>query len=96
MHFCKKAVESEAFDILKDMPTTIVEFIDYGKMTEEEKQRHPSSKTTGGYLKYTRCTHKQKQEWWDKLLYKEKEIIKSIPNFDAAIFKQITGIDVEA
>lgn len=88
--------KSEAFDILKDMPTTIVEFIDYGKMTEEEKQKHPSSKTTGGYLKYTRCTHKQKQEWWDKLLYKEKEIIKSIPNFDAAIFKQITGIDVEA
>lgn len=34
-------------------------------------------------------------KWWDDLTDKEKGIIKSIPNFDPDIFKEITGIDVK-
>lgn len=33
------------------------------------------------------------QDEWDNLSDKKKEIIKSIPNFDAEIFKKCTGID---
>ena len=32
--------------------------------------------------------------WWENMSDENKEIIKSIPNFDAEIFKEITGIEV--
>ena len=35
------------------------------------------------------------QIWWDKITKDNKEIIKSMPNFDKDIFKEITGIEVE-
>ena len=35
-----------------------------------------------------------RQDWYDNLSEQKKLIIKSLPNFDAKIFKQITGIDV--
>ena len=63
------------------------------KMTEEEKEQHPKYKTTGGYLKEldkSKCG----QLWWDNLLDYNKNVIKSLPNFDAEIFKEITGIDI--
>ncbi len=34
------------------------------------------------------------QRWWRSLEQRHQEIILSIPNFDADIFKEITGIDV--
>ena len=33
--------------------------------------------------------------WWDNLTDEEKDIIKSIPNFDPDKFFEITGIRVE-
>jgi len=33
--------------------------------------------------------------FWNSLTKKEKDIIKSIPNFDAKKFKQITGITIK-
>ena len=33
------------------------------------------------------------QKWWDELQDEEKEEVLSLPNFDAAIFKEITGIN---
>ena len=35
-------------------------------------------------------------KWWSELTSREKDVIKNLPNFDAAIFKEITGIDVDA
>lgn len=32
--------------------------------------------------------------WWDKLTEKNKEIIRQIPNFDADVFFDITGVDL--
>ena len=62
-------------------------------MTDEEKAAHPEHLTTGGYLKTvdfkTAC-----QRMWGRLNDEEKEAIKEIPNFDAAVFKEITGIEV--
>lgn len=34
-------------------------------------------------------------KWWAKMSEKDKKIIKSIPNFDAEIFEEITGIKEE-
>lgn len=34
------------------------------------------------------------QRWWGELAFNEQEAIQSIPNFDAEIFKKITGIDI--
>ena len=62
-------------------------------MTDEEKENHPEYKTTGGYLKVldeTECT----QMWWDNANEEVKQCILDLPNFDADIFKECTGIDV--
>ena len=39
---------------------------------------------------------KNMETWWSRLTSREKDVIKNLPNFDAAIFKEITGIDVDA
>jgi hypothetical protein len=62
-------------------------------MTDEEKERHPSHATTGGYLK----TKTLKQAWadmWPNLSDKKKAVFTSLPNFDADKFFKITGIKV--
>ena len=61
-------------------------------MTDEEKEVHPEYKTTGGFLKVL-DTSDCCVRWWESLDEYQRNIIRSIPNFDAAIFKQITGID---
>ena len=62
-------------------------------MTEEEKEKYPSYETTGGYLKT--ISHKEAYKiMWEKLSHREKNEIQRIPNFDARIFQEITGIDV--
>lgn len=62
------------------------------EMTEEEKKAHPKYKTTGGFLK-VQNTSDCCVRWWKSLSESDRDIIRAIPNFDAAIFKQITGID---
>ena len=63
-------------------------------MTDEEKINHPEHKTTGGYLKTvdfkTACGL-----MWDNMTDDEKVAVKDIPNFDADVFKEITGIVVD-
>lgn len=88
-------VNSKARHILDRMPQTIkmCEWISHEEMSNEEKKNNPTYKTTGGYLKV--YTHKANvQEWWDKLDKADKECILGLPNFDKAIFKEITGIEV--
>lgn len=62
-------------------------------MSNEEKTLHPEHKTTGGYLKTvdfkTAC-----KIMWDKLSDDEKQSVKEIPNFNAEVFKEITGIEI--
>ena len=63
-------------------------------MTDEEKVVHPEHETTGGYLKTvdfkTAC-----KMMWAKLRDDEKSAVMQLPNFDAEVFKEITGISVE-
>lgn len=60
-------------------------------MTDEEKQQHPEHETTGGYLKSV-SPQEAYAIMWESLDEKEKDAIRSIPNFDPDIFFEITGI----
>ena len=87
-------LKSGACYLLNQIPDYILEYIEFDDMTDEEKSVHPKAETTGGYLKVINNEGKA-QEWYDDLSDEKKNIIKSIPNFDKVIFKEITGIDVE-
>ena len=68
-------------------------YVIYDKMSDQEKEQHREAKTTGGYLKV--IDNPDVQRWWVSLSDDDKKAILSIPNFDKAIFKEITGIDVD-
>ena len=87
-------LNSDARYLLNQIPKNVVEWIYSSDMTEEEKAAYPTHKTTGGYLKVldeAECG----QLWWGGLSEHKKNIIKAIPNFDAAIFEQCTGIKID-
>ena len=75
---------------IEDFP---LEYVYLPDMTDEEKAAHPEAETTGGYLK-GRTTEDNARKWWAGLSADDRNVILSLPNFDAAIFKEITGIDV--
>lgn len=84
---------SKAKRLLDTISYNALQWVYSDKMTEEEKEQHPKYKTIGGYLKEldkSECG----QLWWDNLSDCDKNVIKSLPNFDAEIFKEITGIDI--
>lgn len=88
-------IQSPARKILNKAPLRN-RYINYEDMTEQEKSEHSSSEINGGYLKILTDEEYEKecQSWWNNLPNSDKNIIKSIPNFDVAIFKEITGIKV--
>ena len=75
---------------IEDCP---LEYVYLSDMTDEEKAAHPEAETTGGYLK-ERTTADNAWKWWAGLSADDRNVILSLPNFDAEIFKEITGIDV--
>lgn len=86
-------IDSDARDLLNQIPKDVVEWIDEEDMTDEEKTAYPTYETIGGYLKVldeSECG----QLWWNELSDCNKQIIKSIPNFDPDIFYKCTGIKV--
>ena len=85
---------SDARYLLNKIPKNVVEWIYESDMTDEEKEKNPTYKTMGGYLKVF-DESESAQIWWDGLSNKNKEIIKSIPNFDAEKFEKCTGIKVD-
>ena len=84
---------SEAKYIMNHCPHKNVEWISKYCMSDKEKTKNPSYKFTGGYLKFENAKE-QAQEWWDRLPDRKKEAVMTLPNFDADIFKKITGIEV--
>jgi len=82
---------STAFRLLNSIDSKPTNWIRSDEMTDEEKDEYPEHKTTGGYLK-TRDNTDCCIEWWDGLSDDDRNIIKSIPNFDAEKFYYITGI----
>ena len=76
---------------LRSVKLELTKWIEY---TEEEKKEDDKKRLIGGYLK--EYSYKEAcANWWDELTEENKEIIKSIPNFDADKFKEITGIKID-
>ena len=87
-------LDSDARYLLNQIPGDVLEYVWFEDMTDEKRAEHPEAEVTGGYLKESHDS-KTVQDWWDTLSEEQKKIIKSLPNFDAEIFKKITGIEVE-
>ena len=87
-------LNSDARYILNCIPSNVLEWIWSDDMTDEEKTEHPEHQVTGGFLKHIE-KETGRQMWWDGLSDHKKEIVLNLPNFDKAIFKEITGIDVQ-
>ena len=84
---------SDAYRLLNRIDFRPTEFIWSDDMTDEEKAAHPEWETTEGHLEkldISECCH----NWWMNLNMDEKRVIQNMPNFDAKIFKEITGIKV--
>ena len=79
--------------LLNEIEDCPLEYVYLTDMTDEEKKAHPEAETTGGYLK-ERTTADNARKWWAGLSADDRNVILSLPNFNAAIFKEITGIDV--
>jgi len=78
-----KAIYSSAFKL--------TEWVEY---SEEEKAQDETKRLIGGYLK-TYSYQEACKNWWENMTEENREIIMSMPNFDAEIFKEITGIEVK-
>ena len=70
-------------------------WIPESEMTTEEKKAEAEFHVRGGYLK----TYEREEAWanyWRDSGEEERQKVLNLPNFDADIFKEITGIDVES
>ena len=89
----RKWRSSDACWVLSSMPISgsMLEYVYFENMTDEEKSAHPEAATTGGYLKVLK-KNESRQIWWDGLSDGSKKAVMSLPNFDKSIFEEITGI----
>lgn len=72
----------------------LTKWINEWDMADEENKADPNFFVRGGYLK----TYTWNEAWanyWENSDDKERQKVLNLPNFDAKIFKDITGIDVE-
>ena len=69
------------------------EWVSESEMTDEEKKADPQFFVRGGYLK----TYEWEEAWanfWRDTDEENCQKFLNLPNFDADVFKEITGIDV--
>jgi len=79
--------------ILNDIKIYPTKWIDKKDMTEQEKKDVNGWRDMGGFLK--RFDYKEAwANFWKSATQKQKNTILDIKQFDAEIFKNITGIDV--
>ena len=71
----------------------LTEWILKSNMTDEEKTDNATFKTTGGYLK-SYGYQEAFQASYAKASDEDKALLLKLPNFDAEVFKEISGIDV--
>ena len=68
-------------------------WIPWLEMTATEKKENPQAETTEGYLKKFEYKEAWANFWRDTDEANRKKFL-ALPNFDAQVFKDITGIDV--
>ena len=69
----------------------ITKWICWNDMTDYEKKDNPKAFVCEGYLK----VFEYKEAWgnlWETLSEKERNLFKTLPNFDSEVFEEITGI----
>ena len=72
---------------------TLTEWVYEFDMTDQEKIDNNTFHTTGGYLKS--YEYKEAfQKSYNEAPQEEKDMLLKLPNFDADVFKEISGIDV--
>ena len=81
---------SKYWDAMCSVDFPLTEWVEY---TEEEKQADEKKALIGGYLKKNTYQYACAR-WWEDMSEENREIIMSMPNFDAEVFKDITGIEV--
>jgi hypothetical protein len=72
----------------------LTEWVAFQNMTDEEKKQHPKAETTQGFNK----TIPYKEAWltfWVKATEETRSKFLKLPEFNAKIFFEITGIDVK-
>ena len=80
---------SRYYAALRSAPFVLTEWVEY----KEEEKDTEEKKALGGYLK--ECDYKEAwKNFWERLSEENRKIIQEIPNFDAEIFFDITGIDL--
>lgn len=78
----------------KALTSVYLEITKWIEYTEEEKKNDENKRLIGGYLK--EYSYKEAcANWWSELTEENREIIKSIPNFDKEKFYEITGINID-
>ena len=86
-------INSDARYLLNQIAKNTTKWVCSCDMKDEEKVAHPEYETAGGYLKILgelECG----QIWWNGLREGDRQIIRSLPNFDPDIFEKCTGIKV--
>jgi hypothetical protein len=69
-------------------------WVNESDMTDDEKEEFSKFHDRGGYLK----TIEYKDAWkiaWDDASEEDKTLLSKLPNFDADVFEEITGINVK-
>ncbi len=92
-----KEVSQEVFNKANNAPEFTLPvsiWVDKKDMTADEKKNWKSYTETGGFLK----TLSYKEAWaesWPKASDEFKTWVKNLPNFEAKLFKEITGQEIE-
>jgi len=77
------------YSTIKKYQNSFCEWIASSNMSSEEKRNNPKYEITNGYLKVN------KNYFYDVNVSQDDEVyFRSLPNFDEAIFKECTGIDL--
>ncbi len=72
----------------------VTELVILSNMTEQEKSEHPESKITGGYLR-TMGYKEAFQKSYNEADEEDRKKIENLPNFNANIFYEISGIKLK-
>lgn len=87
-------VYKEARKLLDQIPRKRIKWVSEEEMTVDDRKESTAWKTTRGCLKELDKSEGC-QAWLDNLEENKKDVIRAIPNFDAEIFYECTGIKVE-
>jgi hypothetical protein len=69
------------------------EWISESSMTDQEKIDNETFHTTGGYLRSYEYQEAY-QKSWHEASEEDRKLVEQLPNFDADVFLEISGIDV--